>query len=150
LPLDDERLLNTPNYVISFWNREQEEYADLGDCLDELSKLVPSDVMVEIHTPFGIQRKKSLRSADTNTIQMDTELSPEKRREMELRQQLHQMRPNEKKKARKELGLWTDKSPKHPWQAGMEKAGEVQPGQKWWAPHSESIEGIAQNIEEDI
>jgi len=127
-------------YVVSFWNTEPELYDWFGACLKELEKQFPKDLPIDeeitIHTPFGINDYE--RGAETKKPDA-TQLSPEQRRKLELRKKLHLMRGKEKIAARKELGLWSDKKIQHPWQKEMEKTGDVSPGQKWWAPHSESM-----------
>lgn len=122
--------------IVSFWNEEDDIYDSLGACLSELEsyKLISTGVPVQIHTPHGIRiyRGDTVRGGGT-------ELSPEQRRKLNLQKRLHLMRGQEKREAMKELGLWADKPAKHPWQAGLERTGEIGPGQKWWTPHSESI-----------
>jgi hypothetical protein len=53
----------------------------------------------------------------------------------ELWRKLHLMDPISKKAAMEKLGVGG--TAKNPWQKGSEEAGVINPGQKWWAPHSE-------------
>lgn len=48
------------------------------------------------------------------------------------------MTPEEKADLGRKLGLTSGGMKKNPWQANMEKAGIINPGQRWWAPTSES------------
>jgi hypothetical protein len=61
-------------------------------------------------------------------------ISPE---DQQLWQQMHLMHPDEKRAAMRHLGVGGGGTP-HPWQAGMQSAGMIGPGQRWWAPTSES------------
>jgi hypothetical protein len=145
------------DYIISFWNSGTKVYDMLAACLKELGKeiksragsykLIPDDVPVGIHTPHGISEYNP--SGETKRPGA-TEMSPEQKRRYELQKKMHLMRGQEKQEAMKELGLWNPKKAQHPWQRELEKAGEVGPGQKWWAQYSEQIENIARSIDEDI
>ena len=132
--------------IISFWNRGIKVYDLLGPCLKALEQYVSADQRVEIHTPHGISH--GLQGHDTKKIG-ETELSPERNREIQLLKQMHLMRGDEKKAAMKELGLWDDRKAQHPWQKELAKAGEIGPGQKWWASQFEQINDIAKVIAED-
>ncbi len=76
------------------------------------------------------------------------EMSDEDRRLGELQVMLHlgadkngkRLTPEERRWIEKELGIKREKIIKNPWQQEAENIGMVQPGQKWWAPTSESIE----------
>lgn len=67
------------------------------------------------------------------------ELNDDDLQKMELYKQLHLMRGAEKHAAMKKLGLVGGGKP-HPMQTALDKAKLRIPGQKWWAPHSESFE----------
>lgn len=75
------------------------------------------------------------------------QLTPEQERKREMMRQLHLMKPQEKKATMKELGL-VGGGHKQPWQKSAEKAGIVQPGQKWWAMSSEDF--TAQQLLENV
>jgi hypothetical protein len=134
--------------IISFWNITDEIYRLLGGCLKALERehLIESNGTAEIHTPFDIS-VYDIASGETRRLR---ETDPDQLERTKLLQRLHLMNDVEKKAARKKLGLWSAKPTKHPWQKEMEKTGDVSPGQKWWAPQSEQIEGISRCIEEDI
>ncbi len=75
-------------------------------------------------------------------------ISDESKRLGELQIMLHlgadktgkRLTPEERRWIEKELGIKREKIIKNPWQQEAENVGMVQPGQKWWAPTSESIE----------
>lgn len=79
------------------------------------------------------------------------ELSSDAKRLGELQVAMHlgawpdgrRLTQQERAMIQKELGLDTWAMKKNPWQQSMEKAGIINPGQKWWAPYSESQEKLA-------
>ena len=136
-------------FVVAFWNDTPEIYDKLlVNCLKALEDkdILPDDMPVEIHTPLDIKDYK----IGVGETKQQQETTPEQQRRYELQRRMHLATGNEKKEIRKELGLWTDKKVKHPWQRELEKASEIGPGQKWWAPQSEQIENIARVISEDL
>ncbi len=119
--------------VVSFWNEDSYPYEQLKPCLKELidgGYLLPD---CYISTP--IHQTIPLSQLD-NSVR--TELTPEQREKMELYKKLHLMRGAEKKAAMKELGVGGGGKP-HEMQTALRGAGLQKPGQKWWAPHSESF-----------
>ncbi len=124
---------------ISFWNRDKAVYdAHLKACVSALVKgevATVRPITLEDYVSFPIQTitvDEVLNGASTAT-----QLTPEQQRKVELQQQLHLMRGDEKKRAMAELGVGG--TAPHPMQTAMRQTGLIGPGQKWWAPHSESF-----------
>lgn len=126
--------------IISFWNESSSDYARLSECLQALEDdgvLDGFETPITISTPIGSYNYTG-HAGDTRDLGR-TELSPEKRKEhQELLKKVHTLHGDEKKTAMKKLGLGFKSPGKHPWQKAQEKAGMLGPGQKWWAPQSES------------
>lgn len=127
--------MNHRHYV-AFWFVHPDM---LDECLRALANLeIISDETIVV-TPNGDRfTAGSKLSGQTPKSTGNTEPDPKRQRERELMQQLHLMRPQQKKAAMKELGL-VGGGHKQPWQKAAEKAKLVQPGQKWWAMSSESV-----------
>ena len=119
----------------------------MGGCIKKLEDkgILPSDQPIEIHTPLDI----SSYEAGSKETERKRETSLDQKERFRLQQRLHLMKGDEKKQARKKLGLLGDPV-KHPWQSELEKSGDIGPGQKWWAQHSEQIDNIAQSINESL
>ncbi len=120
--------------VASFWNTEASQYEQhLQPCLAKLIQdghLTPD---ASVSTPLhGTVPMSGLAGAKMK------EMTAADHEDMELYKRLHLMRGEEKKAAMKKLGVGVGGSP-HPMQSAMLKAGLLGPGQKWWAPHSESF-----------
>jgi len=128
-------------YVVAFWNEDQETYDEFLDgCINELIAHDLISYSYYISTPIEGQtdprdrpQNKPLSPQDTETLEKAGR-SPN----MDELKKLHLLRGNEKKQALKRLGLGLGGG-KHEWQQALEKAGLSGPGQKWWAPHSESL-----------
>jgi hypothetical protein len=129
--------------IISFWNKNPSDYSGsrLSNCLQALEDKVLQtfEEPSSISTPIG-SYKYAEHAKDTKDIaKTATELSPEKQKEYyELLKKVHMLHGDEKKAVMKKLGLGWKTPGKHPWQKTQEKAGMLGPGQKWWAPQSES------------
>ncbi len=125
-------------HVVTFWNVSIEAYKQLlVDCLSALSDkgLINTDTMVA--TPFFVEQFGAAVSFFANNQDQSQELSPEQLARLDMQRELHLMRPEAKKLAAQKLGLnLASKKSDHQTQA--ELAGMVTPGQKWWAPTSES------------
>lgn len=136
--------------IITFWN--EEGYASLGGCLDALEAEAGfsyPDASTEIHTPSEVLFGDEIHAGETRRAGK-TSLSPEQQEKLGLQRRLHLLRGTEKREALKKLGLWPDQPARHPMKRGLEAAGLLGPGAKWWAPQSEQIELIAQVIDEDL
>lgn len=126
--------------VVSFWNEKAMLYNNmLEGCLQKLEQenLVSENTMVSMPI-WGTVTK------DTVGMQDNTKPDKETLRRLKLARELHMMPPDQKKAAQKELlklgmsfGGAGSGGHKHPWQKAMEKGGYLNPGQKWWAMHSE-------------
>ncbi len=142
-------------HYVSFWNydtpeAEQMLKSKLNECLEALleAKVVKPETIVIVYGMSNMTIEQAL-SGEVGTER----ISDEERQKLELYKQLHLMKPAEKKAAMIELGLLDPSQgvAKRPWQKEAETVGMVQPGQKWWAPTSESnIDLIARVIAEDI
>lgn len=127
--------------VVSFWNSDSSNYANgkLAYCMQELEReVLPDNEEVVVSTPIG-SYSYAEHTKETENLAKATELSLEKQKEyQELLKKMHTLRGDEKKAAMKKLGLGWKTPGKHPWQKSQEKVGMLGPGQKWWAPQSES------------
>lgn len=121
--------------IISFWNEKPKFVLELIEpCVQAvLPKLhamtgfePKEDVLV--CTPFKTNWWSKWRSGHENPTSQD----------VQLLRNLHLMKPQEKKKAMEKLGLQT-KGKGSPWMAAMSQAGLMSPGQKIWAPQSETF-----------
>lgn len=134
LSLDTQRSEDNGKWLCSFWN-DNKQILDslLMPCLERLlaDKQIKNDTLVS--TP--IHGTVSLGDIGLN---IEREMSPEEREEIELHKRLHLMRGDEKKKAMKQLGVGVG-GKAHPMQVAMTNAGLLKPGQKWWAPTSEGV-----------
>ncbi len=124
-------------YLVTFWNDDINVYGELlPTCMLHLydNNLITDPVI--INTPIFIENYSS-GQVETQGIARDPTPSVDKK-ELDRMRELHLMRGDQKKKAMQELGLAAT-SQKHPMQATLEKGGYINPGQKWWAPTSESF-----------
>jgi hypothetical protein len=117
---------------VSFWNDESEDYIHLlQPCLAKLRE----DGLI------NDQSKLSTPLLGTVPINHGTtgqkELSAEEKEKHDLALRMHTMTGAAKQYAMKLLGVGGGGKP-HPIQAAMIKHDLLKPGQKWWAPHSES------------
>lgn len=123
---------------VAFWNTPQQLYGLLEACISELlsENLIDPDTNIVLGGSDQTIKASNTRNLDHH----DTRIDPEKERELQLRKNLHLMKPRAKKAAMKKLGL-IGGGHKSKWQSAAEKAELVTPGQKWWAPTSESKKG---------
>jgi hypothetical protein len=132
-----------PSTVVSFWNEKMMLYNDmLDDCLRELEfeNLVTKDTLVSLPS-FGTVTKDAVGKQDDAKSDEET---LQQQAAVKLARELHTMPASKKKAAQKKLlelgmsfGGVGGGGHKHPWQKALEDAGYINPGQKWWAPHSE-------------
>lgn len=120
--------------IVSFWNEKKSLYQKyLKDCIKELYNKKLIDQSYSVHTPFEV-----LKATDIlGNIQITKELSEKQKEELELYKKLHLLRGQEKVDAMKKLGVGLG-GKEHPIAIAMKKHNLLKPGQKWWAPHSES------------
>ncbi len=124
---------------VAFWNKPNQLHGLLSDCINELYKnnfILPEAQIVLYGADDAIPASDVISGGTAQPV--DTKLDKKRERELELRKQLHVGAPDQRKAARKELGLGFG-SHKSKWQSEAEKTGLVRPGQKWWAPTSEDI-----------
>jgi hypothetical protein len=121
------------NIYIAFWNRNiQLIQNEIKDCIEELinmqaidSSTILSFPTAELTTVKNVLENKPIVPLFQNTSDVD-----------EIRK-LHLMQPQLKRAAMKRLGLASGGA-KSKWQDQAEQVKLVSPGQKWWAPTSES------------
>jgi hypothetical protein len=132
-------------FIVSFWNSNEDVYMRLPNCIAELMNRNLITDKVIISTPrhgTSIYSQAQVGTERPHETAVDDE-------ELKQRLQLHLLRGDEKKAAMQKLGL-EPASQKHPVQQSMEKGKYINPGQKWWAMHSEAWtpENIAKHIDE--
>lgn len=127
--------VNPGHDVVSFWNDKPEVYTKLlRPCIDKLlldHYLRPNG---QISTPTH----GTISIADLDATKPEA-LTPEQQKDVQLRQQLHTLPAAQKKVAMQKLGLLDNNFHANDWQQAGMKAGLLKPGQKWWAPASESL-----------
>ncbi len=112
--------------IVSFWNKLPETYEYLSQCLNDLDQRYKFGNDYVVSTPLhGTRVSRYLDTKPKSSEAVDTSLAKE----------MHTMRAG-KKEAMKSLGVGG--SGKKPMQKAYEKEGIIQPGQKYWAPTSES------------
>lgn len=138
--------VNQDRTIASFWNSKEKVYKkSLRPCIDKLisnNMLSPDGaISTPIHGTFYIK--------DFDDV-MPRELTPEQKETLELQRQLHMMPAAQKKIAMQKLGLLPNNvtTKANRWQQAGQKAGVLTPGQKWWAPTSESRKHKLSSIEE--
>ena len=122
--------------VVSFWQTPTDIFQQmLKPCLQGLldRSLIMPDALVHHPSMVGVPVSEVM-GGKARASQDDEAM--EKAR---LARELHLMRGSEKKAAMKKLGLGTG-SKEPDIQRSLKKANLLVPGQKWWAPHSESVE----------
>lgn len=112
--------------IVSFWNNLPETYDYLSQCLTDLSQKYRFGDNYVISTPIHGTRVSRYLDTKHATDAVDTALAKE----------MHTMRAG-KKEAMKSIGVGGG-GKKKPMQQAYEKEGVIQPGQKYWAPTSES------------
>lgn len=110
-----------------------EKYAPADACINYGGKLLTASEMVG-GAKVEISSQDKLREEYQIAYHLGT--WPDGRR----------MSPTEKRALGKKLGIFSAGMKKHPWQDSMEKAKVINPGQRWWAPHSESFHGHKRRI----
>lgn len=136
-------------HIVAFWNDKQELYNQmLRGCLDQLEKDNWIDDSTLISTPVRgiVQKRETERQIKTPEDPPKNVVDPI---ELELQQKMHTMPGPDKRSVMKYLGIPTH-SKKNEWQKEAEKAGIVQPGQKWWAMTSDDIDRRLDAIEESL
>lgn len=129
---------DTMVYYLSFWNKDDIYDELLPGCLRELRDLgliENKGSPIILSTPFEVRELTGL-GGETPRLQ-HTELSPEKKWELELLRKMHIMRGDEKKRAMRQLGLGWKSPGAHPWAQNLSQKQLLVPGAKWWAPYSE-------------
>ncbi len=137
---DDEDIYGGDQYdfllpIMSFWNANTNIYeTQLHGCLEAIRRdagIEPEIICTPASSGWAkdVIREYGHRNA--------RKLGDEDQKRIEMMRQLHLMRADQKKDASDELGL-IGGGHKRPIQKGMEDAGLVLPGHKYWAPHSES------------
>lgn len=123
--------------IVCFWNRSKHVADLVQGSLGLLLKkklISPEDV---VSTFFGlVGLVGSVVSGTTKSLTKTVD--PEMQQKIDLWRKLHLMRGDEKKQAMQTLKL-NPGGNKNKWQNALEKKGHLTPGQKWWAPHSESF-----------
>ncbi len=134
--------LDEQGMLVSFWNDKPEQYTEhLKPCLNKLMADGYLEPQAQVSTPtHGIISMQQALSGVQGRA-----LTPEEQEQLELYKQLHLMRGKEKQEAMKKLGVGGGGKP-HPMQSAMDQAGLRVPGQKWWAPHSESFNRRLSNV----
>lgn len=121
--------------VVSFWNPNESDYQDLRGCIDALKMkgVIPEGTPgfpIFVSTPIHYTVPIDSLPQQVAAPDMD---------DIELRRRLHTMTTG-KKEAMKKLGVGGGGSDSpHPMQKALRDAGLQGPGQKWWAPTSESL-----------
>jgi len=117
--------------AVAFWNTST-QLLKLGfkKCLEELVKNNLITQQAEIHIP-GNNILTVQQIFKTQDQVKTTKMSDEETRKLQLKKELHTMDGVSKKAAMKELGIPM---------GSMSKQKQGMPGQKWWAPSSESID----------
>jgi hypothetical protein len=118
---------------VAFWNQTDPSlYRYLQPCLRNLCAAYPEYEGYDIHvySPLG----NSIHKSD----QVETRANRQTAEDWELLRKLHLLRGKEKQAALKKLNLAHKDIAQHPMARGLQRAGLLGPGQKWWAPQSES------------
>jgi hypothetical protein len=120
--------------VVAIWNSPLQQEL-LAPCLQKLLAHghTGPEAMVYASVAYGVPIHEVLEHGAADE-------DPEVARKMELAHQLHLMRGGEKRAAMKELGVGAGGSgSEHPMAKGLKSNNLLKPGQKWWAPQSESF-----------
>jgi hypothetical protein len=117
--------------TVAIWNEDTSLLVHfLDDCLSALEErgVIESDPVISAPS-FGVVDRGGVTKAISGD---ETRVNPE----IEKLRQLHLMRGQEKRKAMQDAGL-DPLSAEHPMSKNLKTAGLLNPGQKWWAMHSE-------------
>ncbi len=131
--LADAQLRRNPATFVAFWINDEDLHNKLlRPCLESLldKRIITGNERVADYAAEGETVNEFLGNRAVGT-KYDLE-------RMQLMQQLHLMKPDQKKAAMMKLGLGAKKE--NSWQHRAEDLGIVSPGQKFWAPTSESRE----------
>lgn len=134
-------ILNRATFVAMYARSGSTEHPQtVNDCIKALitANYIPRDALV-IYAGH-------LLTATEMVGGMETKLSEQDILRSEYQAAYHvgtwpngkRMTPAEKADLGRRLGMTSGGMKKNPWQDNMERAGIINPGQKWWAPTSES------------
>ena len=138
---DEEKVKIPENItVIAFYTKDNYTHEAGQAAIKELLKqrlIEQKDIVVA----------QKLATDVASFLQGYREITDEERRHGNLQVAYHlgawpngkRLTPQEKQAIAKELGIASYPMKKNPWQKGMEDQGIIKPGQKWWAPTSESV-----------
>lgn len=122
-------------WLVSFWNDYSDIYAELlTPCMIALYDANLIQDPVAISTP--VWGTKPYSTAETTKATHDP-TPPINKQELQRQREVHLLRGDEKKREMEQQGLEFG-GKKNDWQAALEKRRIISPGQKWWAPTSES------------
>lgn len=126
-------------HIISFWNSDRDVYKDLPNCLKAMLNNTFLEVTEDTCISTPVHRRMLVGEVLKNSKEwLDIEPEPDDIEHAELIQKIHLMKPDQKKKAMKKLGLSPGSE-----KSGMQKTVEAEypetRGNKWWAPYSESL-----------
>ena len=89
--------------------------------------------------PYGtIGEIISTKNAEPTRTQPQADQPDNGEDKIALARRMHLARGAEKQAIMKKLGVGYSSNKEHPWTSSLKKAGLLKPGQKFWAPHSES------------
>lgn len=117
--------------IVSFWNTIPETYDYLKKCLDDLDRRYKFGDNYIISTPIHGTKVSRYLNDKSQTDRPESDAV-----DTTLAKELHTMRAG-KKEAMSTLGVGGG-GKKKPMQKAFEKEGLIKPGQKYWAPTSES------------
>ncbi len=128
------------DYFIAVWDSAM--ISHLPECLEKLIARGIIEPETELHLRQGVTTVTNVLNGDIDLThtgdQTKTKSNDSSTQNWQLLRQMHTMQGDEKKAARKKLGLYNPETAEHPWQKAMREKGLIGPGQKWWASQSES------------
>lgn len=120
--------------VVSFWNRDQTLYDRLlRPCLRAMVADGVIDNNAVVSTPAQLTFVKDLLQTSASMPAVDQQTT----QAAQQQQMLHLLNSPQKRQALQQQGY--QGSQKSAMQRAVEKAGLIQPGQKWWAQYSEDV-----------